>query len=53
MPSRALIGHARERKSDLLVMGAYGGGQLRSFLGLGGATGKVISSCPIPLVVAH
>jgi nucleotide-binding universal stress UspA family protein len=50
---RALLGHARDTKSDLLVMGAYGGGQLRGFLGLGGATGKVISSCPIPLVVAH
>ncbi|MFI5002379.1 MAG: universal stress protein [Reyranellales bacterium] len=50
---RALLGHAKDKKSDLLVMGAYGGGQLAGFLGLGGATGKVISSCPIPLVMAH
>jgi hypothetical protein len=24
-----------------------------SFLGLGGATGKVISSCRVPLLLAH
>jgi len=24
-----------------------------SFLGLGGATGKVISSCRVPLLMAH
>ncbi|MCX7366934.1 MAG: universal stress protein [Alphaproteobacteria bacterium] len=36
-----------------LVMGAYGRGQVLSFLGLGGATGKVISSCRVPLLMAH
>ena len=39
--------------SDLLVMGAYGRGQVLSFLGMGGATGKVISSCRVPLLMAH
>ena len=50
---RALLGHAREKGADLLVMGAYGHGGLTNFLGLGGATAKVISSCPIPLLLAH
>src|SRR5262249_32551852 len=50
---RALIGYANDRGADLLVMGAYGHGQLSNFLGLGGATAKVISSCPVPLLLAH
>lgn len=50
---RALLEYAREKKADLLVMGAYGHGGLTNFLGLGGATAKVISSCPVPLLVAH
>ncbi|WP_421996182.1 universal stress protein [Reyranella sp.] len=50
---RALLAHAREQGTDLLVMGAYGHGELSNFLGLGGATAKVISSCPIPLLLAH
>lgn len=50
---RALIGHARKGHADLLVMGAYGHGGLSNFLGLGGATAKVISSCPMPLLLAH
>ena len=50
---RALIGYAKDRDADLLVMGAYGHGGLSNFLGLGGATAKVISSCPVPLLLAH
>ena len=50
---RALLDYARDRKADLLVMGAYGHGGLTNFLGLGGATAKVISSCPVPLLLAH
>jgi nucleotide-binding universal stress UspA family protein len=50
---RALLGYVGDRNIDLLVMGAYGGGQLSGFLGLGGATGKVISSCPVPVLLAH
>ena len=50
---RALLGFTHDRKADLLVMGAYGRGQVMSFLGLGGATGKVISSCRVPVFMAH
>lgn len=50
---RALLSHARETGADLLVMGAYGHGGLTNFLGLGGATAKVISACPVPLLLAH
>lgn len=50
---RALLGYTHDKAADLLVMGAYGRGQVLSFLGLGGATGKVISSCRVPLLMAH
>jgi len=50
---RALLDFTREKRADLLVMGAYGHGGLTHFLGLGGATAKVISSCPVPLLLAH
>src|SRR5262245_3897870 len=50
---RALLGYTHDKKADLLVMGAYGRGQVLSFLGLGGATGKVISSSRVPLLMAH
>jgi len=50
---RALLGYTHDKVADLLVMGAYGRGQVLSFLGLGGATGKVISSCRVPLLMAH
>lgn len=50
---RALLDHVRQRNADLLVMGAYGHGGLTNFLGLGGATAKVIASCPVPLLLSH
>lgn len=50
---RALLAYARENGADLVVMGAYGHGGLTNFLGLGGATAKVISACPVPLLLAH
>ena len=50
---RALLDYTHGKGSDLLVMGAYGRGQVLSFLGMGGATGKVISSCRVPLLLAH
>lgn len=50
---RALLGYARGKGADLLVMGAYGHGDLSNFLGLGGATAKVIAACPTPLLLAH
>ena len=58
MPQGGGVGRRLLEKSaglgaGLLVMGAYGRGQVMSFLGLGGATGKVISSCRVPLLLAH
>jgi nucleotide-binding universal stress UspA family protein len=50
---RALLNYTHDKAADLLVMGAYGRGQVMSFLGVGGATGKVISSCRVPLLLAH
>lgn len=50
---RILLGYTRDAQADLLVMGAYGGGRLAKFLGVGGATGKVISSSPVPVLLAH
>lgn len=50
---RALLEHAYERRAELLVMGAYGGGEMKRFLGLGGATGKVISSSRVPVLLAR
>jgi nucleotide-binding universal stress UspA family protein len=50
---RALLGYAKDKGADLLVMGAYGHGELSNFLGLGGATAKVIAACPFPLLLAH
>jgi len=50
---RALLEYTKDKGADLLVMGAYGHGGLTNFLGLGGATAKVIASCPVPLLLAH
>ena len=50
---RDLLNYTHEKGADLLVMGAYGRGQVLSFLGLDGATAKVISSCRVPLLLAH
>jgi nucleotide-binding universal stress UspA family protein len=50
---RALLDYTREKGAGLLVMGAYGHRGLSNFLGLGGATSKVIASCPVPLLLAH
>lgn len=50
---RALLDYTHGKGADLLVMGAYGRGQVLSFLGMGGATGKVISSSRVPLLLAH
>lgn len=50
---RALLDYTKEKGGGLLVMGAYGHGGLSNFLGLGGATAKVIAACPVPLLLAH
>ncbi len=50
---RALLGHVDTLGADLLVMGAYGEQGLLRFLGLGGATGKVIAACKVPILLAR
>jgi nucleotide-binding universal stress UspA family protein len=50
---RSLLQHATDLQSDLLVMGAYGQGRVMQFLGLGGATAKVITANTMPLLMAH
>lgn len=50
---RALVNYVGTAKADFLVMGAYGQVGLLRFLGLGGATGKVITGCPVPVLLAH
>lgn len=50
---RALLDFVHGNGTDLMVMGAYGNGRLLRFLGMGGATGKVISSSRIPLLMAR
>ena len=50
---RALINYAATTEAGLLVMGAYGQAGMLRFLGLGGATGKIITGCPVPVFLAH
>lgn len=50
---RALLQHVTTMAADLLVMGAYGQDGILRFLGLGGATGKVITACKVPVLLAR
>jgi nucleotide-binding universal stress UspA family protein len=50
---RGLLQHAQGMNADLLVMGAYGQGRMMQFLGLGGATAKVITGNTMPLLLTH
>jgi nucleotide-binding universal stress UspA family protein len=50
---RALLGYVAQENAGLLVMGAYGQAGMLRFLGLGGATAKVITGCPVPVLLAH
>jgi nucleotide-binding universal stress UspA family protein len=50
---KALLNFTHERNASMLVMGAYGSNQMMEFLGLGGATAKVISACRVPVFVSH
>lgn len=44
--------HARDKKADLLVMGAYGHSRFRESI-LGGATRNMLESAEIPVLMAH
>ncbi len=48
----ALLSHAADRDSDLLVMGCYGHSRLREWV-LGGATRTILRSITVPVVMAH
>ncbi len=50
---RALLQHVASVGANLMVMGAYGEGSVLSFLGLGGATGKIITACKVPVFMAR
>lgn len=47
-----LFGRAEEIGADLLVMGAYGHSRISEFI-LGGATLRVLSNPPLPLLLSH
>lgn len=48
---RALLEALKACGADTLVMGAFGESRLAALLGLGRATAKVVTSCPIPLLI--
>jgi nucleotide-binding universal stress UspA family protein len=48
----ALLSHAADRDSDLLVMGCYGHSRLREWV-LGGATRTILHSMTVPVIMAH
>jgi nucleotide-binding universal stress UspA family protein len=50
---RTLLGHVMAAGADLMVMGAFGDGGVLSFLGLGGATGKIITASKVPVLIAR
>jgi nucleotide-binding universal stress UspA family protein len=50
--AEALLDHAADRFTDLLVMGGYGHSRVREFL-LGGATRGVLASMTLPVLMAH
>jgi nucleotide-binding universal stress UspA family protein len=50
---RARLQRAAAEGADQLVMGAFGEGRMAQFLGLGGATAKVITANTMPLLMAH
>lgn len=49
---KALLAFAADKKSDLIVMGAFGHSRLREVV-LGGVTQSALSRSPIPLWMAH
>lgn len=48
----ALLAHAAERGSDMIVMGAFGRSRFRELV-LGGATRTALAASPLPLWMAH
>jgi nucleotide-binding universal stress UspA family protein len=50
--ANAIVQSALAKKSDLLVMGAYGHSRVRELI-LGGMTREVLIDCPIPVFLFH
>ena len=50
--SDVLLRHLRDRRADLLVMGAYGHSRLREAI-LGGATRDMLERAEVPILLAH
>ena len=48
---RALLAALKTSGADILVMGAFGESTLAALLGLGRATTKVVTACPVPLLI--
>jgi nucleotide-binding universal stress UspA family protein len=52
LPAEMILEKAKELKSDLLVMGAYGHSRLREII-LGGFTKYMMEKADIPLILSH
>lgn len=50
--AEAIIGEAKMVRASLLVMGGYGHSRLREFV-FGGATRRILSEIPVPVLMAH
>jgi nucleotide-binding universal stress UspA family protein len=48
----AILKQAKQSKSDLIVMGAFGGSRFRDWI-LGGATRHVLENMTVPVLMAH
>ena len=48
----AILSHAADTSTDLIVMGGYGHTRLREFV-LGGATSGILSAMTVPTLMAH
>lgn len=51
-PADALLNHAADRGSDLIVMGAYGHARLRELV-LGGVTRSILGEMTVPVLMSH
>jgi nucleotide-binding universal stress UspA family protein len=51
-PADALLDEARRISADLIVAGAYGHSRFREWV-LGGVTADLLTSSPLPLLLAH
>jgi len=50
--ANALLSHAADAETDLMVMGGYGHSRFREFI-FGGTTNSILSSMTVPVLMAH